>query len=108
MIHSKERHASRLPYGAMITKLLVTFNFDTMGESIDSSNHKINYTTLRYMKVLIKHGELRDDSVVEEKDLEETEKIYINKVFEICQRIAKYVGKIKRIITRNDDAYGKE
>lgn len=58
----------------------------------------INYTILRQIKVHIKHGELRDDSVVEEEDLKETKNMSINKVFEICQSIYRAVKEHKRII----------
>lgn len=91
----------------MITKLLVIFNINTMDETIDSTNQWINYTSLREKKVHIKYGELRDEPMVKEEDLEETENASKNKFYEICQSIAKDVDKLKRFIKRNDNAYGK-
>lgn len=48
----------------MIIKLLRTFNVDTIREIIGSSNNGINYTVLREMKVLIKHGEKQNNPIV--------------------------------------------
>lgn len=59
------------------------------------------------MKIHIKHGELRDELVVEEEDLEETEHISINKVLEIFQSIPIEVKELKRIIKSDDATYGK-
>lgn len=61
----------------------------------------INYTTLREMKVHINHVGLMDDPVVEEKDLEETENISINKFFEIHQSITIKVRELKKVIKRD-------
>lgn len=107
IIRSKEKQSVGLPYEAMITKLLAIFNIDTMDETIDSTNQQINYTSLREKKVHIKYGELMDEPMVKEEDLEETENASKNKVYEICQSIAKDVDKLKRFIKRNDNAYGK-
>lgn len=59
------------------------------------------------MKVLIKHGELREDLTVEKEALEKSDDITITKVMEIFQNIAIYVKDIKNIIIRNGDAYDK-
>lgn len=104
----KESQSNGLPYEAMITKLLETSNVDTIGETIDSSNQNINYTSLKDMKVFIKHGKLMDDSVVEEEDLEEIKYITISKIKEICQSIVRNVEEIKIIIAMNYDSYGNE
>lgn len=48
------------------------------------------------MKVLIKHGELREDLMVEEEALEKSYDITITKVMEIFQNIAIYVKEIKK------------
>lgn len=112
MIFSKENQSTRLPYGEIITKLITTFNIDTMDKVVDSSNNRIKYAALREMKVHIKHGELRVDPVVEEEDLEKLKNIWIIKVFEICQSIAKEVNKLKRpskgmmmLMAKNDLSY---
>lgn len=54
-----------------------------MGENVDSSNNRINYTILKDMNILIKHGELKDDSIVEEEDLEESKDITIKNLMKI-------------------------
>lgn len=92
----------------MITKLLGTFNIDNMRETIDSANNGIGYTSLRNREVLIKYGELKNDSTVEEGDLEELEEMTLNKVMKICQNLVKDVAYIKNIISKNDDTYGNE
>lgn len=58
-----------------------------MGEEVKSSNNKIGYSSLRKMKIYIKHGELRHNLVDEEEDLEQPDIIntLINSIMEMRQ-----------------------
>lgn len=85
MIHLKENQTTWLSYVAMITKLLATFNIDTMDEDVDSTNHRITYIAPRDIKVLVKHGVLQNDPIInEEEDPKEVEDTKIDKVLQIC------------------------
>lgn len=57
-----------LPYGLIITRLLATFKIDTMNEKEESNNHRVSYTALREIEVLVKHGEIHEDSEGEEEE----------------------------------------
>lgn len=66
----------------MITRILSTVNIDAQGEKSISSN-RIDYTSLKDIKIDIKYEELRDDWTIKEDDTEETSTIDINQVWEI-------------------------
>lgn len=110
MSYSKEKSLAELPYGAMITKILSTFNIDTQGGKVISANKIIHYTSLWDMKIEIKYKKLRDDWTTEEEeeDPKETEGTNNNQVWEIYQSIIKDMKDMKKMISRNDDTYDNE
>lgn len=55
-----------------------------MWEALESSNNKIDYSSVRNMKFCIKHEELKDDSIDVEEDLEESKGTSIKKIIVIC------------------------
>lgn len=87
--HSREKYLANLPYGAMIIKILRTFNIDNLIEKSISSSNKIDYTSLRNMNINIKYKEPMDDWEDEEEEAEEIEDIYIKKIWENFQNIAR-------------------
>lgn len=83
-----------------------------MGEAEDSTNHMITYTSLREIKVLIKHWEILDDLTIkeeEEEHLEEIEYTMFDKVLKICAKVGQdMVEKIKKILARDGHSYDIE
>lgn len=65
--HYKDIPSAGLLHGPINTRLLATFNIDTMEETWDSTNHMIIYNTLREIKVHIKHREIHEDSSLKEE-----------------------------------------
>lgn len=68
MIWCKENSYAWLPYGQLITKLLATFNVDTIDEVEDPINHMITYNYLKGTRVHIKHKEIEEDSSFNEEE----------------------------------------
>lgn len=105
VIWCKEIPSTGLPYGPIITRLLATFNIDTMDEAKYSTYHRITYTALRQIKVLVKHGEIQEDSSIKEEgedNPEEEEETKIDKVLNVCQSL---VEDINKIMERDGDDY---
>lgn len=79
-----------------------------MEELEDSTNHKITYTYLKEIRFRIKHGGIEEESCFKEEWEEEPteeEDSKIDKVLKIFQSLAK---NMKKIMVRNNDAYGIE
>lgn len=81
---------------------------------MDSSNNKINYSSLKKMKFCLHHIELRNKLMDEEEDITQpvVENITIKNIIEICQQNSLAIQnlendvKIKNNTSRNDDTYG--
>lgn len=67
MIYCKQNQSTLLPNIAMTTKILVVVDVDAMEESVDPIHSKINYSLLSSMMVCIFRGELRNESMDEDK-----------------------------------------
>lgn len=115
MNHSKQSQIMGLPYEVLITEILVAFGINTMGEIVDSTNNKIDYSSLRRMNICLYHGELRNKSMDEDKDISQptAKDKTINNLMEMCQsnslsiqNVAKDIAIIKKNISRNNDTYG--
>lgn len=106
MIRCKEILSVRLTYGKIITKLLVTLNIDTIDETKDFANHMI--IALRQIKVLAKHGKIQEDSTFKEEEEEELEEGEDTKIDKVLKKIQILVEDMKKIMVRDDDAYGIE
>lgn len=100
MSYSKEKPSTYLPYRAIIIRILRNVNINTQKEKSISSNNKIDYPSLRDMKINIKYEKLRDDWTNEEEDRKETKDIDILQVWEICQGISRDMNEMKKIISR--------
>lgn len=115
MNHCKQSQIVGFPYEVLITEILVVFGINTMGEIVDSTNNKIDYSFLRRMNIFLYHGELRNKSMDEDKDIAQptAKDKTINNLMEIyqsnslsIQNIAKDIAIIKKNISRNNDTYG--
>lgn len=82
---------AKLPYGSLITKILVVTGADTMGKSLNPIHSRVNYSLLSNIRVHIFKGHLSSESIDEDEVLGQpatTNGITFNTLLEITQQNA--------------------
>lgn len=100
MSYAKEKPSKNIPYGEIITRILRTFKINILREKSMAPNNRIDYTSLRDMKINVKYEEMRDEWTYEEEETKKSEEIDIKKVWKILQNIARYMNVMKEMISR--------